>query len=115
MGSMVFFAGAGDEVDRAAFKAKGAAHFVGEVFAVNVGKKIFAVDEEDEGGRGLPDLRGVEKFQAMTGRADGLAALDGVVQGAIENRGGNLLLQLRGDVTNGFKGGARGGSRWWRR
>src|SRR5437667_10620094 len=35
--------------------------------------------------------------------ADGLAALDGVLQGAVEQGGGDLLLKVGGDVTDGFE------------
>ena len=37
-----------------------------EVFAVLVGEEFVAVDEEEEGGRGLADLGGVEEFEAMS-------------------------------------------------
>src|SRR5580658_6689546 len=98
-----FFAFAADEEDWATLVAEGAAHRAGEIFFVLVVKQILAVDKEQEGGRRLADLRGVKEFQAMAGGTDRLAVLDGVAQRAIENGGGHLLPQLRGNVADRFQ------------
>jgi hypothetical protein len=39
----------------------------------------------------------------MSKRADRLPLLDGLMERSIQNGGGNLLLELVGHVSNGFK------------
>ena len=51
----------------------------------------------------MPDLGGVEKFNPMPMRTDRLASFDGILQGTIQDRRGNLLLQLRGHIAHRFE------------
>ena len=62
---MVLGRGLGDQHDRAALVAKGAPHCVRQVLPVGVGKQFVAVDKQQEGGRRLPDLGGVEELEEM--------------------------------------------------
>src|SRR6266853_1631683 len=85
--------GFGNQNYRTAFVAKSAAHLPGEVFFVLVGKKVGAIEEQQKGGRRLPHLGSVEELDPMPMRADGLAPFDRILQGTIQDGGGNLLLQ----------------------
>src|SRR5207302_2043662 len=98
-----FWAGLGDEDDRTAFVTEGAAHLVGQIFLILVGKKFVAVDKQKKCWRRLPYLGGIKELEAMAMRTDGLPAFDGILEGAVEDGGGNFLLQLRRDVTHCFQ------------
>ena len=73
----------GNQDDRTPFEAKCGAHLVGQIFFVLLGKKFFAIDEKEKGGRNLFGLCGVEKLEAMAARTDGLATLNRILQSAI--------------------------------
>ena len=92
-----------DKDERAAFVAKCFPHLAFEIFFILVREEFVTIDEQQKCRRRLARLRRVEKFQAMTGGAHWLASLDRVVQSAIEDRGRNLLLQLRRDVSDCFQ------------
>src|SRR5439155_1246453 len=98
-----FWAGFRCQHNRAAFIAKSAPHLVGQILLVLLGKKFVAVNKKHEGRRRLLDLRGVKKLQTVAALADGLAALDCVLQSAIENSRGNFLLQLGSDISRSFE------------
>src|SRR5262249_15827894 len=98
-----FWSGLRGEDQWAAFVTEGAAHLVGEGFLVLGREEFVAVDEEEKGGRGPFHLRGIKEFKASAVGRGGLAALESILKGAMENRGGDFLLQLGSDVTHGFE------------
>src|SRR3954471_2993299 len=75
----------GDEDDGTTLITESDAHLVSEIFFILVRKQIFAIDEEEKGGRSFPDLSCVKELQAMPLRADGLATFDCILQSAIQN------------------------------
>jgi len=60
--------------------------FARQIFPVSLGKQRVAIDEEQKGRRGLPDLCRVKNFSRCPARADGLTPPDRVMQRAIQNR-----------------------------
>jgi len=88
----------GHKNNRAAFESEGPPYFPAQIFFVRLGKKLVPVDEKQKGGRRLSDLRGIEKLQSASGRADRLAPLHRVQKCPIDNGGRDFLLQLRRDV-----------------
>src|SRR2546426_9076442 len=98
-----FGPGLGNEDNGAAFKAEGGAELIGEKFFVGVGEEFVAIDEKEKRRRSFFDLGRIEKFQAMAHGADRLTAGNGIVQGAIQKGGGDGLLELGGNVADGFE------------
>ena len=74
----------------------------GKIFVVVIRVHFGGVDKQRESGGCLFGLRGVIKFEAFAGFVGRLAALEGVLQCAVEQRRRNLLLPLIGHVTDGF-------------
>src|SRR5260221_14385865 len=70
----------GDENNRAAFEPESAPQLTGQMLFVGVRKKFVPIDEEQKRPRGLPDLRGIEEFQARPPGADGLPPFPGIRQ-----------------------------------
>lgn len=98
-----FGSGFGDQDDGAAFIAESLSELAGEIFFVRVGEQFIAIDEEQEGrwrGRGLG---GVKELEEMAGAADGLSAFDSLLEGAVEQGGGDALLELSSDVADSLE------------
>src|SRR6266571_6409461 len=89
--------------DGASLVAKRPAQFAHEIFPVGFGEQFIAVDKQQKRRRHLLDLCRIKKVEPMAQGADRLPPLDGVAECAVEDRGGDFLLQLRGDITHGFK------------
>ena len=83
-----------DQVDGAALETVGLADLVAEILAVDGSEKVRVVDEEKERRRRFLHLRGVEELQPVPVRADGLLLLDRRLDRAVEDRGGDLLLEV---------------------
>src|SRR5688572_9424621 len=92
-----------DKNERAAFVTECLPHLAFKILFVLVREEFVAIDEKQKCRRCLARLRGIKELQAMPGSADGLAPLDRVVQGAIENRRRDFLAELRRHIADGFE------------
>ncbi|MFM1943984.1 MAG: hypothetical protein RI897_2966 [Verrucomicrobiota bacterium] len=93
----------GFEPDGAALVAEGFAELAGEVFFILVGDELGVVDEEAERGWGFIGLGGVEEFEVESALACGRFTGDGFLEGPVDDGGGDLELELAGDVADGFE------------
>src|SRR6185369_11060545 len=99
-GPGTFFA---DQHDGTSLVTQGRPHLIPQVFLVRIRKQAGPIDEEEERRRSLSYLRGVIKLEPVSMRTDGLPALHRGVQGSIQDRCRNLLLQLRRDIAHGLQ------------
>ena len=98
-----FWACFGDQYDGATFVAECPTDLIGEILFVLLGKEFLTIDKQEECWGRQPGLCGVKELQAVAMRADRLTSFDGILEHSVQDRSGDSLLELCGDITDGFE------------
>jgi hypothetical protein len=93
----------GHKNDGAAFKPERTPKLACKIFCVLIREEILPVYKKQKSGRTRPDLSGVIKLPPVSRRTRGLTALNGIMERAVQDGCGDLLLKLRGNIADGFQ------------
>jgi len=98
-----------------ALVTKGASHLVPQVLLILIGEKLVRLTNSRKWGGACLTCVAYKELQAVAARADGLAALDGILHGTIQDRGRDSLLHWAADRSALLRAGGPDESRIGRR